>query len=47
MLTEIDKLLAVHAIGLPPDLFADVAPKVVAGWQAGRGVAYGAGGHGP
>ncbi|UKY47840.1 DUF4158 domain-containing protein [Streptomyces inhibens] len=34
MLTEIDKLLAVRAIGLPPDLFADVAPKVVAGWRA-------------
>ncbi|GAA2815340.1 hypothetical protein GCM10010441_44950 [Kitasatospora paracochleata] len=34
MLTEIDKLLAVRAIGLPSDLFADVAPKVVAGWRA-------------
>ncbi|MFF4579980.1 hypothetical protein ACFY15_16525 [Streptomyces sp. NPDC001373] len=34
MLTEIDKLLAVRAIGLPADLFADVAPKVVAGWRA-------------
>ncbi|MFF2518261.1 Tn3 family transposase [Streptomyces sp. NPDC058086] len=34
MLTEIDKLLAVRAIGLPPDLFVDVAPKVVAGWRA-------------
>lgn len=34
MLTEIDKLLAVRAVGLPPDLFADVAPKVVAGWRA-------------
>ncbi|EKX65311.1 DUF4158 domain-containing protein [Streptomyces ipomoeae] len=30
MLTEIDKLLAVRAVGLPADLFADVAPKVVA-----------------
>lgn len=36
MLTEIDKLLAVRAIGLPLDLFVDVAPKVVAGWRAGR-----------
>lgn len=34
MLTEIDKLLAVRAIGLPLDLFTDVAPKVVAGWRA-------------
>ncbi|MEU9298733.1 Tn3 family transposase [Streptomyces sp. NPDC048266] len=34
MLTEIDKLLAVRSIGLPADLFADVAPKVVTGWRA-------------
>ncbi|MFJ4964137.1 Tn3 family transposase [Streptomyces sp. NPDC088729] len=34
MLTEIDKLLAVRAIGLPRNLFIDVAPKVVAGWRA-------------
>ncbi|MCX4672521.1 DUF4158 domain-containing protein [Streptomyces sp. NBC_01381] len=34
MLTEIDKLLAVRAIGLPRDLFIDVAPKAVAGWRA-------------
>ena len=34
MLTEIDKLRAVRAVGLPPALFADVAPKVVAGWRA-------------
>jgi hypothetical protein len=34
MLTEIDKLLAVRAIGLPRDLFVDVAPKVVVGWRA-------------
>ncbi|MEV7441350.1 hypothetical protein AB0O22_09400 [Streptomyces sp. NPDC091204] len=34
MLTEIDKLLAVRAIGLPGDLFIDVAAKVVAGWRA-------------
>jgi hypothetical protein len=34
MLTEIRKLRAVRAIGLPPGLFADVAPKVVAEWRA-------------
>ncbi|MCY0936118.1 hypothetical protein [Streptomyces sp. H34-S4] len=34
MLAEIDKLLAVRAVGLPSDLFACVAPKVVAGWRA-------------
>jgi len=34
MLTEIDKLVAVRAIGLPADLFGDVAPKVVAAWRA-------------
>ncbi|MEU4607431.1 DUF4158 domain-containing protein [Kribbella sp. NPDC023972] len=34
MLTEIRKLRAVRAIGLPADLFADVAPKVLAGWRA-------------
>ncbi len=34
MLTEIDKLLAARAVGLPANLFADVAPKVVAGWRA-------------
>lgn len=31
MLTEIDKLEAVRAIGLPLDLFDDVAPKAIAG----------------
>jgi hypothetical protein len=31
MMTEIGKLEAVRAIGLPPDLFADVAPRVVQG----------------
>ncbi len=31
---EIDKLLAVRAIGLPPDLFIDVTRKVLAGWRA-------------
>jgi hypothetical protein len=34
MLTEIRKLRAVRAIGLPVGLFADVAPKVLVGWQA-------------
>jgi len=34
MLTEIDRLRAVRAIGLPAGLFDDVAPKVVAGWRA-------------
>jgi len=33
MLTEIDKLVAVRAVGLPAGLFADVAPKVVAAWR--------------
>jgi hypothetical protein len=34
MLGEIAKLEAIRAIGLPPELFADVAPGVVAGWRA-------------
>ena len=34
MLTEIARLEAVRAIGLPAGLFADVAPKVVAAWRA-------------
>ena len=34
MLAEIAKLEAIRAIGLPSDLFADVAPSVVAGWRA-------------
>jgi TnpA family transposase/integrase len=34
MLTEITKLGAARAIGLPDGVFADVAPKVVAGWRA-------------
>lgn len=34
MLTEIRKLTAIRAVGLPPGLFADVAPKVVSGWRA-------------
>ncbi|MGH3544369.1 MAG: DUF4158 domain-containing protein [Mycobacteriales bacterium] len=33
MLVEIDKLAAVKAVGLPADLFADIAPKVVATWR--------------
>lgn len=33
MLTEISRLEAVRAIGLPADLFADVAPKVPAAWR--------------
>ncbi|MDX3005341.1 Tn3 family transposase [Kribbella solani] len=33
MLTEIRKLRVVRAIGLPAGLFADVAPKVLAGWR--------------
>jgi hypothetical protein len=33
MLTEIKKLRAVRAVGLPPGLFADVAPKVLSGWR--------------
>ncbi len=38
MLREIRKLRAIRAVGLPAGLFADVAPKVVAGWRpAGRG----------
>lgn len=34
MMTEIGKLESVRAINLPPDLFADVAPRVVHGWRA-------------
>ena len=34
MLTEIDKLLTVRAIGVGATVFADVAPSVVAGWRA-------------
>jgi hypothetical protein len=34
MLTEIRKLTAIRAVGLPPGLFAGVAPKVVSGWRA-------------
>jgi Domain of unknown function (DUF4158) len=34
MLTEIRKLEAIRAVGLPRGLFADVAPKVVSAWRA-------------
>lgn len=34
MLAEIRKLRAARGVGLPPRLFADVAPKVLAGWRA-------------
>jgi hypothetical protein len=34
MLTEIHRWEVVRAIGLPAEVFADVAPKVVAGWRA-------------
>jgi hypothetical protein len=34
MLTEISRLEAVRAIGLPDGLFADVALKVVAAWRS-------------
>lgn len=35
MMAEIGKLEAVRAITLPPDLFADVAPRVVQGRRPG------------
>jgi TnpA family transposase len=34
MLTEIRKLRAVRAIGLPAELFAGVAPRVISSWKA-------------
>ncbi len=34
LLTEVGKLTAVRAVGLPAGLFAGVAPKVLAGWRA-------------
>lgn len=34
MMVEIAELEAVRAVGLPADLFADVAPKVLDGWRA-------------
>lgn len=33
MLTEIAKLEAVRAVGVPAEVFADVAPKIVTGWR--------------
>jgi len=33
MLVEIERLLAVRAVGLPRDLFDDVSPKIVAAWR--------------
>ncbi|KKC04333.1 Tn3 family transposase [Mycobacterium nebraskense] len=33
MLTEIAKLEAVRAVGVPADVFADVAPQIVTGWR--------------
>jgi hypothetical protein len=34
MLTEIAKLEVVRAVGLPAEVFADVAPRVVTAWRA-------------
>lgn len=34
MLAEMDKLLAVRAVGVPDEVFADVAPRVLAGWRS-------------
>jgi hypothetical protein len=34
MLTGNRKPTAIRAVGLPPGLFADVAPKVMSGWRA-------------
>ena len=31
---EAFKLRSIRAVGLPDDLFADVAPKVLAGWRS-------------
>jgi hypothetical protein len=33
MLAEIAKLEAVRAVGVPGEVFADVAPKIVTGWR--------------
>ena len=33
MLTEIEKLEAVRAVGLPAGLFSDVTPRVLDGWR--------------
>lgn len=37
MMTEISKLEAVRAVGLPAGLFAYVGPKVLDGWRANPG----------
>jgi hypothetical protein len=34
MLAEVEKLLAVRAVGLPAGMFADVAPRILAAWRA-------------
>jgi Domain of unknown function (DUF4158) len=34
MLAEVEKLLAVRAVGVPAGMFADVAPKILAAWRA-------------
>lgn len=34
MLTEISKLQAIRAVGLPADLFAGIAPNIVVGWRS-------------
>jgi len=34
MLDEVEMLLAVRSVGLPPDVFVDVDPRVLAGWRA-------------
>jgi hypothetical protein len=33
MLTEIERLLAVRAVGLPAGVFADIAPRVLTAWR--------------
>src|SRR5699024_2814457 len=38
MRTEIAKLTAIRAIGLPTAVFADIEPKVVAGWRERAGM---------
>ncbi|MGI8413723.1 MAG: Tn3 family transposase [Solirubrobacteraceae bacterium] len=38
MLVEVEKLLAVRAVGLPAGMFADIAPKILAAWR-GRAAA--------
>jgi len=38
MLAEIEKLEAVRAIGLPAGVFADITPRVLAGWRRRAGI---------